>query len=142
MAENDNTAMLLDSLQAEFVRVLRDPTHLAGHAGWESAPAAPGVPSPSPEEMSRHAGDDASLGAILRPREFIEALFDDHDVQLEEGWLAARSAEDVLRLFAPELARNARPPLPSLTRREHHAMSLDSAMQLGAVRPADEEPQG
>jgi hypothetical protein len=52
------------------------------------------------------------------------------------------ASEDVLGLFAPELAREAKPPLPSLTRREHHDLSPDSHVRIGSTRAGNDKGEG
>lgn len=123
---------LFDALNREFEHVVRDPTQLTGRLDWDTGPAPGGERAPSLEELSDEAGKYHLLRDILQAREGIDQIIDGVDplgpsLLLEEG-----AAEDVLRLFAPGLARAAKPVLPSLTRREHHDLSPDSHVRIGA----------
>lgn len=132
-------ALLFDGLHEEFVRVVRDPTQLAGRTDWEGILAPDGDHAPSLDELSRQAESYPLLRDILLPREGIDQVIADFDPLGRSTLLDIDDSEEVLRLFAPDLARHARPSVPSLTRREHHDMSPDSHMQLGGARPDETE---
>lgn len=132
-------AALFDELHDEFVRVVRDPTQLAGRTDWEGFLALDGEPAPTLEEMSREAEPYPLLRDIVKAREGIDQVIENFDPLGRSSLLDEEGSEDVLRLFAPELARNAKAPMPSLTRREHHALSPDSHMHLGPSRPDDKD---
>jgi hypothetical protein len=135
-----NPAMaLFDDLHAEYVRVVRDPTQLAGRTDWEGFLAPSSERAPTLEELSREAEPYPLLRDILLAREGIDQVIDNFDPLGRPRLLDEEGPEDVLRLFAPELARNAKAPMPSLTRREHHALSPDSHMHLGPSRPDDRD---
>ncbi|MDB5895267.1 MAG: hypothetical protein JWQ88_2798 [Rhodoferax sp.] len=133
-------ARVLQALHQEFVRVVRDPSQLTGRTDWDSALDAGSQPAPTMEELSQQAGRFALLRDIVLPTAGIDDVIGDFDPLRQSTLLAELPAQDVLHLFAPELARSARQSLPGLTQREHHALSPDSHMRLGRFEPADELP--
>jgi hypothetical protein len=137
----DPATALLAELHGEFVRVVRDPTQLAGHADWEGFLAPDEESAPTLEKLSQEAETYPLLRDILLPREPIDAVIKEFAALGTSNVLKAEETEDVLRLFAPEIARNARVPIPSLTRREHHALSPDSYIQIGSARSGDDGPK-
>lgn len=149
-AGSHGVASLLDELHEEFVRVVRDPGQLAGRADWEGLLFAHADPEPAPslDELRKQAEPYPLLRDILQPREGIDRVIEEFEPLGRSGLLEAQPNEDVLGLFAPELtsegARAASMPLPSLTRREHHALSPDSHLRLGPARamPEDADQRG
>jgi hypothetical protein len=139
---NPGPVALLDELHDEFVRVVQDPAQLAGRTDWEGFLAFGGEPAPTLEELRKQAEPYALLRDILQPREGIDRIIDAFEPPVRSGLLDADPAEDVLGLFAPELARDARIPLPSLTRREHHDLSPDSHVRIGSARADEDEGEG
>jgi len=135
-------ASLLDELHEEFVRVVRDPDQLAGRTDWEGFLAFSAETAPTLEELSRQAEPYPLLRDILLPREGIDRIIEEFEPLARSGLFDAEPSEDVLGLFAPELAREAQAPLPSLTRREHHALSPDSHVRIGATRAGNDEGEG
>jgi hypothetical protein len=140
--ENTGPAALLRELHDEFVRVVQDPAQLAGRTDWEGFLALGGEPAPTLEELRKQAEPYALLRDILQPREGIDRIIEAFEPLVRSGLLDADPAEDVLGLFAPELARDARVPLPSLTRREHHELSPDSHVRIGSARVDEGEGEG
>ncbi|MDM0120859.1 TagK domain-containing protein [Variovorax arabinosiphilus] len=143
LAGQPSTAMREDALFAglheEFVRVARDPTQLAGRTDWEGLLATGGALAPSFDDLVRQGEPYPMVRDILEPRESIDQVIEDFDPLGRPTLLDVRDDEDILHLFAPELARKAVTAMPSLTRQEHHHLSPDSHLQLGAARP--EEPE-
>lgn len=129
----------LDELHDEFMRVVRDPTQLAGRADWEDFPAADGESAPTLEALSKQAEPYPLLRDILLPREGIDLIIEGFEPLGRPGLLEAEPPEEILRLFAPEPARDARASLPILTRREHHDLSPDSHVRIGSARVGDDE---
>jgi hypothetical protein len=130
----DSPEGLLDELHEEFARVVRDPGQLAGRTDWEGFLAMDSEPAPSLDELRKQAEPYALLRDILQPRESIDRIIDDFEPLAHAGLLDAAEPDEVLSLFAPELARNTVAPLPSLTRREHHQLSPDSHVRIGSAR--------
>lgn len=131
--------LLLTDLHEEFVRVVRDPTQLTGRVDWDSVVSSGDGPPPTLDELSQLAAPYHLLRDILQPRESIDQIIADFDPLHPSTLLDATDTEEVLRLFAPKLAQGAKAAMPSLTRREHHDLSPDSHMDLGAFRPDDKE---
>lgn len=134
-----SVTLLMEGLHAEYVRVVQDPAQLAGRADWEHLLAADGEPAPTLGDLRKEALPYSLLGDILRPRESIDQLLAGFAHLGPDTFFAGGDSADVLHLFAADLARSARTALPSLTRREHHDVSPDSHMRLGATRPADKD---
>lgn len=127
-------AALLDELHDEFVRVVRDPDQLYGRTDWEGLLASDGEPAPTLDELREQAEPYPLLRDIVQPREGIDRIIEGFEALDRSTLLDAQQDEDVLGLFAPELARNAGASLPSLTRREHHELSPDSHVRIGTAR--------
>lgn len=127
-------AALLDELHDEFVRVVRDPDQLSGRTDWEGLLAPDGEPAPTLDELREQAEPYPLLRDIVQPREGIDRIIEGFEPLGRSALLDAPQEEDVLGLFAPELARNAVASLPSLTRREHHELSPDSHVRIGTAR--------
>ncbi len=132
---------LLHDLHEEFVRVVRDPSQLHGRADWEGPGTSIAEPAPSLDQLSEAAQPYALLRDILMPREEIDRVIDDFDPLGRSAVFDEPQVDDVLRLFAPELARHARAAVPGLTQQEHHQLAPDSHMHVGSLdrraRPAD-----
>lgn len=130
-------ARLFEALHEEFARVVRDPAQLTGRTQWEGPVAGARTHVPTLDELSQAAAPFALLLDIVQPSERLDQILGQFDSSAPATWLDAAPTEDVLRLFAPELARGARAALPRLTRREHHDLSPDSHMDLGVFRADD-----
>lgn len=135
-------AGLIDELHEEFVRVVRDPDQLAGRTDWEGLLAAGGEPAPTLDELSKESQAYPLLRDILQPREGIDRIIEGFEPLDRSTLLDAPNPEDVLSLFAPELAGDARASLPSLTRREHHELSPDSHVRIGTSRVIRNDDNG
>lgn len=142
LPEQGRSDGLIDELHDEFVRVVQNPDQLAGRTDWEGFLAFGAEPAPSLDELSRQAEKYPLLRYILQPSEGIDRIIDDFEPLARSGLIDTEQPEDVLSLFAPELARDTKTALPSLTRREHHALSPDSHIHIGSARPSDEDGNG
>ncbi|CAB3711856.1 hypothetical protein LMG22037_04109 [Paraburkholderia phenoliruptrix] len=139
----DSAEALVDALHAQYWRALADPqASLSG--SW-----APQVDEPSAHAATHDAPDEWHAQDVHRESSSIEALLsgertlDDVFGRLEGNpALEEASVPEVLRLFAPPEyhaaeARRAPALPPALTRREHHALSVDSPL----AAPAREEKE-
>ena len=139
---------LLDILYAKYCQALDDP-QVAVESDW----AAPGVAPNSPDgELAdrrrslpgnRHepVGGMESIEVLLSGTHSIEHAFGPLDRGDAGDVIATDRAPEILRLFAPPEFRAAatrrsapRPP-PALARREHHSMSVDSAISVPQSAP-------
>ncbi|WP_235510395.1 TagK domain-containing protein [Burkholderia sp. lig30] len=138
---------LFETLHAQYWRALTDP-HTALSGSWEEqqdAPATPAAPVthdshdvlPTPE----NAAGAGSIEVLLSGERCLEDAFgrlERHPVPDPE----IESVPEVLRLFAPpefhaaEAGRTSALP-PPLTRREHHALSVDSPLAAPAAMKND-----
>ena len=128
-----SAGVLLDELHEEFVRVVQDPGRLAGRTPWEGFVAFGTEAAPTLEELSRQAETYPLLRDILLPREGIDQVIEAFEPLARSGLLDVEPSHELLGMFAPELAREAKVPLPSLTRREHHDLSPDSHIRIGSA---------
>ena len=133
-ATSGGPAALFDELHDEFVRVVRDPDQLYGRTDWEGLLAPDGEPAPTLDELREQAEPYPLLRDIVQPREGIDCIIEGFEPLDRCTLIDAPQDEDVLGLFAPELARTAGASLPSLTRREHHELSPDSHVRIGTAR--------
>ena len=134
----EHCEQLLNLLNDEFVAVVRDPMQLAGHADWQDTAAPAGESAPTLDELSAQAEPYPLMRDILLPRVAIDSVIGGFD-GFGAPDLAHREVQsDVLRLFAPGVGRPSVSRLPALTLREHHSLSIDSAMAIGNVRPGDD----
>lgn len=122
---------LLDALHDEFVRAVRDPGQLSGRSDWRGFVPPGAAPAPTLDALRAQARRYPLLRDILQPREAIDRTLDRFATLVPPDLLDAHRPDEVLGLFAPELVRTSNAPLPSLTRREHHALSPDSHLRIG-----------
>ncbi|MEJ8810705.1 TagK domain-containing protein [Variovorax ureilyticus] len=131
----DPADALFDDLHAEFVRTVRDPARAAGNAIWESGDALTGEAAlQTLEEMTRDAVEAYPLVRDVLEKPFtIDQTLTGFDTMGRSLVFDADEPDEVLRLFAPEVAHGIQASIPSLTRREHHALSPDSPMPIERV---------
>lgn len=151
---------LLDALHRQYLRRLHDPNHVDEQAptlAWAAreAPSATRSHADPLLDLMARANALASTGAGYSLEHMVSgtpksaellACFDDHGRQ---DLLAPAMNDSVMHLLAPPEftppAADPRSPdwigdLPVLTRREHHGMTLDSAMDTHAPAPPRIEP--
>lgn len=136
----DSTDALIDTLHTQYWRALADP-HAPVTVEWASAAGAaePATRTAAPDS---HDCPDASRGhdsieALLIGDRTLEDVFErlhEHAAPLPDD----EPVPEILHLFAPSdfRAATAQHP-PALTRREHHALTMDSP--LSAPLRKDEE---
>ncbi|RQS18318.1 TagK domain-containing protein [Burkholderia sp. Bp8998] len=129
---------LVQTLHAQYWRALTDPhTALSGSWGEQLDPPATSLASVTPDshDVGPTQASPAGRGSIevlLSGERNLEDAFG----RLERSFtpeLEIEPVPEVLRLFAPPEfraaeARRAPAPPPALTRREHHALSVDSPL--------------
>lgn len=127
---------LVESLHAQYWQALSDPNASLGDS-WDVQPdanSAHTIAHDAPQDWQRQ-GEHAEHGSIetfLADKRTLEEVFG----RLDEGpalGLGGEPVPEVLWLFAPpeyQAAAQRRPPAlpPALTRREHHALSVDSPL--------------
>lgn len=143
-AGTDSTDTLIEKLHAQYWRALVDP-HALITAGW--APLSEvDEPTPRAAASDSHDKPDAlddrdSIETLLFGNRTLEDLFERLDEQHTGPALDDEAVPEILRLFAPpeyQAAAAQRGPAlpPPLTRREHHALSVDSPL-LAPLRKAE-----
>jgi len=130
---------VLDALHLEFRQVLADPSQLVCRSSWLSQPSRPCGAAPGLDLLP---ADEAGTGRVLDllvPRESMDCFIGRFTADLgpvdATTLLTESRPEEVLQLFAQRPAPHdgfESAPLPSTTRRDHHALSPDSAVHIGA----------
>jgi len=135
---HERTDDLVETLHAQYWRALLDP-HAALSGSWGEPLDSPATPVASVIPDSHdlwstptNAAASGSLEVMLSGERSLEDAFGQLDTAFTSG-LAIEPAPEVLRLFAPPEfhaaeARRAPALPPALTRREHHALSVDSPL--------------
>lgn len=139
-SQSDAATLLLADLHSQFVHVVRDPTQLTGRIDWDAPTDRGSEHASSLEDLNRAAAPFRMLLDIIQKPEGIDQVLDSFDLLLPITLTAEMEPDDVLHLFAPQLARRIKLAVPTLTRREHHDMSPDSHMDLKAFRPDHKAP--
>ncbi len=130
---------LLEHLHDEFFAAVHDPSRQFCRSDTSEVTVPSHSAASTLDELRVQAAPYRLLRDILLPSAPIDGLIDSFE-DFGRIDLAHRDVEaDVLRLFAPGGSTTAASRLPELTRREHHALSIDSAIALGRVRPGDEK---
>lgn len=143
----ERTDELVETLHAQYWRALTDP-HLALFGSWSEqldSPAAP-VASVTPDSHDvrptpANVAAFSSIEVMLSGKRNLEDAFGRLDTRFSPEQ-EIEPVPEVLRLFAPPEfhaaeARRAPALPPALSRREHHALSVDSPL-AAPVRKGDE----
>lgn len=132
-ANADSTDSLVETLHAQYWRALTDP-YAPVTAEWvprADEPAPRTLVPDSQVDLDVH-GECDSIEALLFGNHTLEDVFERLDRHAEHV-LDDESVPEILRLFAPPefhaaAARRGPALPPALTRREHHALSVDSPL--------------
>lgn len=133
--ESNGAADLIEALHAQYCRALSDP-HASLAGSWEAQPAfSEGVHPASHHDapaavQAPHIG---SIEALLSGARFMEDVFGPLAADPDADFAASEPVPEVLGLFAPQdylaaAARRACVLPPTLARREHHALGIDSPL--------------
>ncbi|AEA66005.1 TagK domain-containing protein [Burkholderia gladioli] len=135
-AAADSPDALVDTLHAQYWRALTDP-HATVAAEWAPMVDEPAVHATRPDSADalRAYGDlerAESIEALLFGDRTLEDVFERLDGHTETA-LDDEPIPEILRLFAPPefqaaAARRGSALPPALTRREHHALTVDSPL--------------
>ena len=132
---------LLAELADEFVRVVRDPGALSGRVSDDPTDAFAGDYVPTLDDFIERAAVYPSTTDILKARGSIDALIDTFDAFGFDPVTFESEPKSVLHLFAPLAAQHAKAPMPPVTRRDHHSLSPDSHVNIGAyITPTSTSP--
>ncbi|WP_175914754.1 TagK domain-containing protein [Burkholderia metallica] len=133
VANADGADSLVETLHAQYWRALTDP-----HASVTTEPMPPGD-EPTPHTLAPDSqvdpgvrGECDSIEALLCGNHSLEDMFEQLDLHAEHI-PGDEPVPEILRLFAPPefhaaAARRGPALPPPLTRREHHALSVDSPL--------------
>lgn len=138
----------LDLLHAQYLAKLRNPLHVEDGPAWQDLVHSQqsSLADPVLQWMriaGQHPGMDDLLGQACSISEVIASL----DALCFSDVLSPVPFDNVMQLFAPDGLREQGPDalnqgLPSLTRREHHSLSPDSAVSLfNPINPTPENPE-
>lgn len=91
------------------------------------------------EDLTRHASRYESLYTLLGDRVAIDDVMAGLDPLGAQDLLQPEPPQSILHLFAPPLSVPDSPALPTLTLREHHVITADSAFAPPAFPPRQPE---
>ncbi len=139
------------SLHQQYLERLRNPAHADDEDSWQETVRGAQASQSDPMEQWKHAaGDGHSLDDLLGQSPSIASVIERLDTLGNADVLEPESFDSVMHLFAPgykpvpaqeSLESLVQHSLPGLTRREHHSVSLDSAMPMtGGTDPSNETP--
>ncbi|BAX63407.1 TagK domain-containing protein [Burkholderia stabilis] len=133
VANADSTDSLVETLHAQYWRALTDPQAVVT-AEWVplADEQAPHALAPDSQVAPGVHGEYDSIEALLSGNHTLEDVFERLDRHAEHV-PDDESVPEILRLFAPPefhaaAARRGPALPPALTRREHHALSVDSPL--------------
>ncbi len=133
-ADEQEEGDVLVALHREFDRVLVDPSRLEGRHGRPAGSEQREAPWAF-EDLCTEAVRQGHVLDMLVPREpldrFIARFLADLDPADAHLLLNESRPDEVLQLFAPPVAASRKRALPETTRRDHHALSPDSAIDIG-----------
>ena len=141
----------LQVLHDQYLARLRDPSQADEEDRWQELVRAGYARQPDPmQQWMQAAGSSHSLDDLLGQSHSIASVIDRLDAMGTADVLEPEPFDSVMQLFAPgrspvpaqeSLESLVQHSLPGLTRREHHSMSLDSAMPFtGGAEPPAEPP--
>ncbi len=127
---------LMGSLYEQYCQALDSPIASLADA-WVDAASSDEMPLGDQELVSHRWRDDAvgPVAAILGDISNLEQAFGSmHHIGSHHAAASVEEVPEVLRLFAPPeyhaaSARRPSPILPSLVRREHHTLAIDSPVR-------------
>ncbi|QDL54680.1 TagK domain-containing protein [Rhodoferax aquaticus] len=146
---------VLSVLHTQYLRKLRDPAYNSDEGHWQGlVQARESAATLDPfDDLKLRAGNENSLSDLVGQAQTIGEVFADLDEAMAHEFMKPDRADSVLHLFAPKelqaqapaesaatalpgsLAHLLQASLPGLTLREHHSLSLDSAMPLFSDTP-------
>ncbi|WP_260434939.1 TagK domain-containing protein [Burkholderia sp. Bp8992] len=137
---SDNADVLIDTLHAQYWRALAGP-HASAIAEWVSVAAAT-EPATRTTALDSPDCPDANhdrdpIEALLFGNRTLDDVFerlDEHAGPLPDG----EPVPEILHLFAPpDFRATAAQHPPALTRREHHALTIDSPLSAPVRKDED-----
>ena len=135
----DPAAELMRHLHAEYLRLMHNPGEPVAAMNWSLRDNPPQRDEQTLHDLTQDAARFESLYDILGHGADIQTILDSLDTLSDTNVLAEDPKVNVLRLFAPDDLLMQETRLPGLTRREHHALSADSAAALDLKRPDPRE---
>lgn len=120
---------VMDALHRQYLRLMQDPNDLQLASNWDAQAERITPKAPSFNELM-HQTAHHDIYDILGHSASIEPILAQLDTLSGTNILQTPAHVDVLRLFAPAHHQGVEAGLPSLTRRDHHGVTADSAMQL------------
>lgn len=139
----------LSSLHEAYLRRLRSPLYNDPLEHWQSIQRTERMQTQDPlQHLQKLAGADPGLSDLLGQSHLIADTMASFDNLSAVDILAPEPFDSLMHLFAPEEFVQAQAThnadsvdtpmatlLPGLTRREHHSLSLDSAMPIQKAKP-------
>jgi predicted component of type VI protein secretion system len=144
----------LQALHTQYLAKLRDPVHGDDQDLWNDIVRGDHTKHADPmQQWMQAAGPGHSLDDLLGQPHSIASVIQGLDALGAVDVLAPEPFDSVMHLFSPEHLREPAPDaldtleklvqrsLPGLTRREHHSLSLDSAMPFTGGEGQSPKPQ-
>lgn len=116
-------------LHQQYLHLMRNPNDPLSPDNWETHARATKAPAEGLETLITQ-GSQCDIYGILGHTGSIEDILGGLGALSDLNILQAPAPIDVLRLFAPLLEGEPAIGLPSLTRYDHHSITVDSAMHL------------
>lgn len=142
-AAGDGADDVLGALHAEFQRAIAEPSRPTSPVRWPVQPARPTLrrqPGSGVEPQNEQPSAHKQLLDLVQSREgidrFIARFMADLDPAEPPTLLIETRADEVLQLFSPPGSAARRQALPLTTRRDHHELSPDSALDMFATSVA------
>lgn len=138
----------LAALHAQYLAKLRNPLHVEEGPLWQDLVRGHQTSLADPVlQWMRVAGQQPGMDDLLGQACSIDAVIASLDALCASDVLSPAPFDNVMHLFAPEDLRalgleTMGHDLPSLTRREHHSLSPDSAVSLfNPTAPMPDNPE-
>lgn len=124
---------VMGNLHKQYLHLMQNPHDAQFQSNWKTQ----GPTTSTQAKSFDHWVSDAkhlAIYDILGHSKNIDPILSQLDVLSEANILRPPEHVDVLRQFAPETLKVQAAALPSLTRREHHHITADSALNLDPIK--------
>jgi len=133
---------LLEHLHQAYWKCLRQAHAQPDAQDWSNMATTAPSDKGALEDLTRHASGYESLYTLLGDRVAIDEVMAGLDPLGSQDLLQPEASPSILHLFAPPMSVPDAPALPTLTLREHHVVTADSAFAPPAFphRKPEAEP--
>lgn len=127
--------LFLDHLHQAYWQYLHQAHAQPDAQDWNNVPAAAASDKGPLEDLTRHASHYESLYSILGDKVAIDDVMAGLDPLGTQDLLQPDPPQSILHLFAPPMSTPDEAALPTLTLREHHVVTADSAFSPPVSSP-------